>query len=82
MDEIENIKLRNAQVEADKAWETSLTRRGIIALVTYIIAGVYMAQLGINNPWLNAFVPTGGYVLSTLSLVIVKTLWIKKIYKR
>lgn len=79
-DNIDDIKSRNARVEADKAWETSYTRRAIIALMTYSIAGVYMTSLGISEPWLNAFVPTGGYVLSTLSLFIVKRLWLNKIY--
>jgi len=80
VNDIKDIKERNARVEADKAWETSGTRRVIIALVTYTIAGVYMGQLGINDPWLNAFVPTGGYIFSTLSLGVVKKIWIEKIY--
>ena len=80
MEEIENIQQRNARVEADKAWETSCTRRLIIAAVTYVIAGVYMWQLGIPAPWLNALVPTGGFIFSTLSLGVVKKIWIQKIY--
>jgi hypothetical protein len=79
MDEIKNIKERNARVEADKAWETSFTRRFIIATVTYTIAGIYMGQLGITDPWLNALIPTGGYVFSTLSLGIIKKIWIEKV---
>ncbi len=80
MEEIENIQQRNARVEADKAWETSGPRRVIIAAVTYTIAGVYMGQLGINDPWLSALVPTGGYIFSTLSLGVVKKIWIEKNY--
>jgi len=80
MEEIENIQQRNARVEADKAWETSCSRRAIIAAVTYVIAGVYMWQLGIPAPWLNALVPTGGFIFSTLSLGVVKKIWVEKIY--
>lgn len=69
---------RNARVEADKAWETSKTRRGSIAGITYLIAGLYMSALGASLPWLNAFIPVGGYLLSTLSLPIIKRNWLKK----
>jgi len=69
---------RNARVEADKAWETSQTRRGSIAGITYLIAGLYMSALGASLPWLNAFIPVGGYLLSTLSLPIIKRNWLKK----
>lgn len=50
---------RNARVEADKAWETSKTRRGLIAGVTYVVAGMYMSALGAHLPWLNALIPVG-----------------------
>lgn len=51
---------RNARVEADKAWETSKTRRGLIAGVTYVVAGMYMSALGAHLPWLNALIPVVG----------------------
>jgi len=35
--EIEKIKGRNRRVEADKAWETSLTRKILIAVLTYFV---------------------------------------------
>lgn len=35
-EEIEQIKQRNARVESDKAWETSLFRKILIAVLTYI----------------------------------------------
>ena len=71
------IQERNARVEADKAWETSKTRRGVIAGITYIVAGLYMSALGANSPWLNALIPVGGYLLSTLSLPKIKEIWLK-----
>jgi hypothetical protein len=82
MNDLDAIKERNARVEADKAWETSWARRLFIASVTYGIAAFYMHNAGLGNPFLGAFVPTGGYLLSTLSLPFVKNFWLKTIYKK
>lgn len=80
MDEtLKSIQERNARVEADKAWEISKTRRGFIAGITYIVAGLYMSALGASLPWLNGFIPVGGYLLSTLSLPMVKKIWLGKV---
>lgn len=62
----ENIKDRNKRVEIDKAWETSLTRRSIIT---------------IEQAYLTALVPTGGYILSTISIEPIKKIWISKQYR-
>lgn len=80
--DIEEIKARNARVEADKAWETSWVRRAFISGMTYGVAGYYMTTIGVSDPWLGAFVPTGGYLLSTFSLPAIKSFWIKYLYKR
>ncbi len=74
-----DIQERNARVELDKAWETSKTRRAVIAGMTYIVATLYMMSLGVSQPMLNALIPTGGYLLSTLSLLFIKEAWLKKI---
>lgn len=76
--ELEIIKERNRRVEGDKAWETSWTRRLFIAAVTYITAGVWLVTIGDTNPWLKAFVPTGGYLFSTFSLPPLKRWWIAR----
>lgn len=78
-EEIDNLKSRNTFVETDKAWETSKTRRFIIAFITYVVAAYYMRVLGIADYYLHALVPTGGYILSTLTLPIVKSWWIRKV---
>ena len=39
--EIENIKERNKRVELDKKWETSLTRKLCICILTYIVVVIY-----------------------------------------
>lgn len=80
--QLREVVERNKRVEADKAWETCLSRRFFIAAITYVIAALYMNYAGLNNPWLGAFVPAGGYLLSTMSLPFVKNYWLKNIYKK
>ena len=81
MTNIQAIEERNARVEADKAWETSLTRRGIIAVGTCIIIGGYLNYLQVEQAWLHALVPVIAYILSTLGLSYVKYIWIRKVYQ-
>lgn len=78
MKSVEDILKRNSRVELDKAWETSWTRRGIIAVLTYVVASMWLIKVGNDAPFLNAFVPFGGYIFSTFSLPFVKEWWIKK----
>jgi hypothetical protein len=80
--EIDAIKERNARVEIDKAWEVSKTRKIIIAILTYIVIVLFFIVAALPNPFVNALVPTAGFILSTLSLSIFKKIWIKKIYKK
>lgn len=76
------IKQRNVKVEAEKAWETCWTRRLCIAVLTYIVALAYMNYVGLSNPILGAFVPSGGYLLSTLSIPFAKDFWLNNVYKK
>lgn len=76
--EIEKIKQRNARVEADKAWETSWTRKVVIAVFTYILIVIFFYFAGLNQPFLNAIVPALAFVLSTLTIPLVKTWWLKR----
>jgi hypothetical protein len=78
--EIQKIIQRNKKVELDKAWETSLTRRAIIAVMTYLMIVLFLWIIKIPNPWLNALVPTIAFMLSTLSLPFFKKWWLK--YKK
>ncbi len=79
--EIESLKLRNKRVEANKAWETSLTRKIILVLLTYFIAGYTLQVIKNPNPWTNALIPAIGFLLSTLTLPFIKKLWEQYIYK-
>lgn len=77
------IQERNTRVEMQKAWEGSFTRRLFIALVTYTIAYLYMRYgLEVARPHLDAIVPTGGYLLSSLSLPVIRECWMKKYQER
>jgi len=69
------IELRNQKVEVDKAWETSFTRKLLLILFTYVSIGLYMWVIKINQPWINAVIPTLGFLLSTLTLPYFKNLW-------
>ena len=75
--ELNKIKERNKNVELDKAWETSYTRKLILMIFTYLAIGIYLWIIKIPYPWLNAIVPAVGFMLSTLTLPIFKNLWIK-----
>ncbi|PIY71494.1 hypothetical protein COY88_00010 [Candidatus Roizmanbacteria bacterium CG_4_10_14_0_8_um_filter_35_28] len=79
--EISAIKARNKKVEIDKAWETSLTRKIILIIFTYIAIGLYLQTVQIDRPWLNAIVPTLGFFLSTLTLPYLKRVWKRYFYK-
>jgi preprotein translocase subunit SecF len=75
--DIKEIKKRNIRVEADKAWETSYFRKIVIAILTYIVIVIFFYFAGLSKPFLNAIVPTVGFVLSTLSVPFFKKLWLK-----
>jgi len=75
--EIEKLKARNRQVEDSKGWETSLTRRAILMLLTYVAIGAYLRAIQITDPWLNAIVPAVAFMLSTLTLPFFKKIWLK-----
>ncbi|MEK6874247.1 MAG: hypothetical protein AABX52_00690 [Nanoarchaeota archaeon] len=74
---INAIEQRNKNVELDKAWETSLSRKIIIAVLTYLTIVLFFFVAQLPKPFINSIVPTAGFVLSTLSLPFFKRLWIK-----
>ncbi len=76
------IEERNQRVEDDKAWETSWTRRILLAAFTYIAIGLYLWAIEISRPWLNAIVPTVGFMISTLAMPFFKNSWLKNLRKR
>jgi len=79
---IEKIEERNKLVEINKTWETSITRRVILFFLTYLAIGIYLNVIKVDRPWLNAIVPSIGFMLSTLTLPFFKKLWQKYILKK
>jgi len=76
--EILKIKERNKRVELDKAWETSLTRKLCICILTYIVVVTYSIIINkTTSIWLSSLVPVIGFTLSTLSLKLVRNIWEK-----
>ena len=79
---IQKIEERNKKVELDKRWETSITRRVCIMILTYIIVVLYSILIkNTSNIFLSSLVPVIGYTLSTLSIKLIRKIWVKKINK-
>jgi hypothetical protein len=74
------IELRNSAVARDKAWETSLTRRSLIAFISYIVTGFLLVLLGSNAAWFYALLPVVGYLVSTLTLPYFRKFWQRHVY--
>lgn len=77
---IHKIEERNKKVEADKAWETSWTRRIILFLLTYIVIVIFFVYAELPKPFVNSVVPALAFVISTLSLRFFKKVWLR--YKK
>ena len=74
---IKKIHKRNKKVEADKAWETSWTRRAFVVILTYIAIVLFFFAADLPKPFINSIVPAAAFALSTLSLPLFKKFWLK-----
>lgn len=79
---VEKLELRNKNVERNKAWETSWTRKVLLIIFTYLAIALYLKFIVGINPWINAVIPSVGFLLSTLTLPWFKSFWEKYIYKK
>lgn len=77
-EKINQIEKRNARVEGDKAWETSIIRIILIIAFTYLFATLYLFVADTTNPFLGAIVPCAGFFLSTLTIKPIKKWFINK----
>ncbi|QQR83577.1 hypothetical protein IPJ72_07420 [Candidatus Peregrinibacteria bacterium] len=75
--QIDEIKARNARVELDKAWETSWTRRILVIVLTYLVVLIFFVVAQLPDPYVSALVPSGAFLLSTMTLPVVKRWWTK-----
>jgi len=71
------IEKRNREVEVDKSWEGSWTRKLLIIIFTYLSIALYLKFIVGIDPWINAVVPSLGFLLSTLTLPFFKSVWAK-----
>ena len=73
------ITERTKRVELDKKWETSKTRKICIAVLTYIVVIIYTSIISkTSNVFLSSLVPVMGFLLSTLSLNMIRKIWEKR----
>ena len=75
--EVKDLHDRNARVDLNKKWETSITRLVAVAIITYVTMILVFIALGSGRPTVEALVPTAGFILSTQSLTVVRALWEK-----
>jgi hypothetical protein len=75
---IRTMMSRNQRVEADKAWETSSTRKGLIFVLTYVVIVLFFHFAELTNPFANAVVPSLAFLLSTMTIPFVKKWWIRR----
>lgn len=75
---IQKIEDRNEKVETDKAWEISWMRRIILAVFTYLIVGLFLWTIKVSRPWINAVVPSLGFIISTLVMPFFKKIWLRR----
>lgn len=82
-EEINNIKKRNKKVELDKEWETSWLRKLTIMILTYLVVLLYSYLVSkYNNIFFSSLVPVIGFLLSTLSLRLIRKVWEKVLIKK
>jgi hypothetical protein len=75
--DIQDIRERNKKVEANKSWETSLSRKLIISILTYLTMVIFFFFAKLPSPFVNAIAPSLAFVLSTLTLSFFKNLWLR-----
>lgn len=79
---VSGIEARNKRVELDKRWETSLTRRISICILTYIVVLLFSYFVNkSNNIFLSSLVAVIGFTLSTLSVSLIRKIWLNVINK-
>ena len=75
--EIIKLKQRNKKVEADKAWDTSFTRKIIVTVLTYFTIVIFFIFSSLADPFINAIVPSLAFLISTATLPMFKKIWLK-----
>lgn len=79
---VSSIFARNKRVEREKEWETSWTKKLMIAVLTYVVIATFFIFANFPEPLKSAIVPSIAFILSTLSIPFIKNLWLDKYYKK
>ncbi len=74
--EIIEIRNRNARVDLEKGWETSTVRKVAIIVLTYFLMNIVFYLVGSEKFYIDALIPTLGYLLSTQSIGLLKGIWV------
>ncbi len=75
--EVEKIKQRNQRVELDKAWETSLARKIILLILTYLVVVIFFLITHLPDPFANAAITSLTFIISSLTIPLFKKWWLK-----
>ena len=76
---LQGVLERNQRVEIEKRWEQSTTRIIGVVVLTYILMCIVFYMIGSEHFMMNAIIPTLGYYLSTQSLSVLKSRWIRRL---
>ena len=75
---VKELEEKNRQLEYEKAWETSLTRKIYLMIGIYIIVITYSYVIKkFNNIFLSSLIPVIPFALSNSSLKIIRKIWEK-----
>ncbi len=79
--EVKELQKRNARVDTNKAWETSLTRKLVLSALIYLLAlGLFASEYD-PHIYTDALLPAVAFLISTLTIQAVKNWWVKRVYK-
>lgn len=72
------IEARNRKVELDKAWETSIARKVVLFVATFLLTYIFLRLIDENYPAGNAVLASIGFVLSASTISYLKNYWIAR----
>jgi len=80
-EQVQKLILLEKYIALQKKWDQSRIRITLNASGVYLVTVIFMHVLAIENPAVSALIPVFGYVITTISLPLVKKLWIKSYLK-
>lgn len=74
---ITKLELVERYNKLQKSWEVSPIRITYILVSTYFFVVIFLYILDIEDPFLNAAIPAGTFVISQTSVSFLKRFWVK-----